>query len=102
MADIYLFAFYEIHVVSCVVRNKTKEEHCSLSSINHYELIINPLTATDVYIRQIWLFPQRIQNMSFIFIVVLRIWKSLTPKDVMAVNGLKWSWRFQWTPFQYY
>jgi hypothetical protein len=46
------------------------------------------LTATDVYIRQILLFPQRIQNMSFIFIVVLRTWKSLTPKDVTAVKRL--------------
>jgi hypothetical protein len=27
--------------------------------------------------------------MSLIFIVVLRTWKSLTPKDVMAVEGLK-------------
>jgi hypothetical protein len=50
--------------------------------------MINPLTATDVYIRQIRLFPQRIQNMSFIFIVVLRTWKSLTPKNVTAVKGL--------------
>jgi hypothetical protein len=38
---------------------------------------------------QVRLFPQRIQNMSFIFIVVLRTWKSLTPKDVTAVKGLK-------------
>jgi uncharacterized membrane protein len=52
-------------------------------------IIINPLTATDVYIRQILLFSQRIHNMFFIFIVVLRTWQSLTPKDVTAVKGLK-------------
>jgi hypothetical protein len=51
-------------------------------------LVLNPLTATDIYIRQIWLFPQRIQNISFIFIVMLRTWKSLTPKDATAVKGL--------------
>jgi hypothetical protein len=27
---------------------------------------VKGLTSTDVYIRQIWLFPQRIQNMPFI------------------------------------
>jgi hypothetical protein len=53
-------------------------------------ILINPLTTMDVYIRQIWLFPQSIQNinMSFIFIVVLKTWKSLMPKDVTAVKGL--------------
>jgi hypothetical protein len=40
------------------------------------------------YIRQIRLFPQHIQIMSFIFIAVSRTWKSLTPKDVTAVKGL--------------
>jgi fumarate reductase subunit D len=39
------------------------------------------LTATDVYIRQIGLFPQLIQNVFFIFIMVLRTWKCLKPKD---------------------
>jgi hypothetical protein len=39
--------------------------------------------------RQICLFPQRIQNnMSFIFIVVSRTWKSLTPKEVTVVKRL--------------
>jgi hypothetical protein len=36
-----------------------------------------PLTATDVYMRHFLLFPQRIQNMSFIFIVLLRTWKQI-------------------------
>jgi hypothetical protein len=47
---------------------------------------LNSLTATDRHIRRILLFPQRIQNMSLIFIDMLRTWKSLTPKDVVVVK----------------
>jgi hypothetical protein len=46
---------------------------------------LNPLSAPDVYIRQILKFPKRLQSMSFIFIVVLWTRKRLTLKDVAAV-----------------
>jgi hypothetical protein len=36
-------------------------------------LIFNPLSAADVYIRQILQFPKRLQSMSFIFLVVLTL-----------------------------
>jgi hypothetical protein len=50
---------------------------------------VNPLSAADVCIRQILKFPKRFQSMSFIFIVVLKTRKRLTPKDLAAVQGLK-------------
>jgi hypothetical protein len=49
---------------------------------------VHSLSAADVYIRQILKFPNRLQSMSYIFIVVLRTRKRLTPKDVAAVKGL--------------
>jgi hypothetical protein len=46
------------------------------------------MNAADVYIRQMLEFPKRLQSMSFIFTVVLRTRKRMTPKDVAAVKGL--------------
>jgi hypothetical protein len=64
----------------------------AISGINtssyHHHQPINPLSAADVYIRQILEFPKRLQSMSFILIVVFRTRKRLTPKDVAAVKGL--------------
>jgi hypothetical protein len=42
----------------------------------------------DVYISQYLIVSSAHSKMSFLFIVVLRMWKSLTPKDVTAVKGL--------------
>jgi hypothetical protein len=50
--------------------------------------INNPLSAADVYIYQILKYPKRLQSKSFVFIVVLRTRKRLTPIDVAAVEGL--------------
>jgi hypothetical protein len=66
---------------------------CGSPSAVDYMLLargsINPLTATDVYIRQIWLFPQCIQNNVFYtYLGVKDMEKLTTPNDVTAVKGL--------------
>jgi hypothetical protein len=56
--------------------------------LNTIPTLYYPLTATDGYSCQILLFPLSIQNMSLIFIMVLRTCKSSMRKDVMAVKRL--------------
>jgi hypothetical protein len=45
------------------------------TNIHNIPFTLNPLNAGDVYIRQILYFPNRLQSMSFIFVVVLKTQK---------------------------
>jgi hypothetical protein len=79
-----IFLFYlEIRDVYICVIKKPKPIDCCLG-FNP----INPLYAADVYIRQNLKFHNCLQSMSFIFIVVLKARKCMTPKDDAAFKGL--------------